>query len=70
VLKAIEAGKETGNMATKRGKKSTKKVKTLSAKSMSAKKAGGVRGGSFTVKQSPAGHEKWIELSPNFSLKD
>jgi len=57
-------------MVAKRGKKSGKKVKTLSSRSMSAKKAGGVRGGSFTVKQTAAGHEKWIELSPNFSLKD
>ena len=48
-------------MATKRGKKPTKKVKTLSAKSMSAKKATGVRGGALST-----GHEKWIELSPNF----
>jgi hypothetical protein len=49
-------------MATKRGKKSGKKVKTLSAKPMSAKKAGGVRGGALSVK-----FEKWIESSPNFT---
>jgi hypothetical protein len=54
-------------MVAKRGKKPTKKLKTLSTKSMSAKKAGGVRGGSFTIKQTAAGHEKWIELSPNFT---
>jgi hypothetical protein len=34
-------------MATKRGKKSTKKVKSLKAKSLSADKAKRVRGGAY-----------------------
>ena len=49
-------------MAVKRGKKPTKKVKTLPTKSMSAKKAGRVRGGAVLAKP-----EKWIEInSTNF----
>ncbi len=35
-------------MATKRGKSPTKKVKSLKSKSLSAGKAKGVRGGSFS----------------------
>ncbi len=35
-------------MATKRGKRPTKKVKSLKSKSLSAGKAKGVRGGSFS----------------------
>jgi hypothetical protein len=54
-------------MVTKKGKSAGKKVKSLAVKSMSAKKAKGVRGGSLSIKQTTTGHEKWIELSPSFS---
>jgi len=38
-------------MVTKRRTKSGRKAKTLSVKSTSSKRAGGVRGGALTVKQ-------------------
>jgi len=48
-------------MATKRGKRPTKKVKTLKSKSLTAGKAKGVRGGTFLVIK---------RLDPGINLKD
>jgi hypothetical protein len=44
-------------MVAKRGKKTTKKVNSLKAKSLTAKEAKGVKGGTFTYK--PAGTINW-----------
>ena len=47
-------------MATKRGSKSVKPTKKIKSMPISAKKAKGVKGGSFSI---AGAHEKWIEAT-------
>ncbi len=56
-------------MVAKKGKKSGKKVGSLAVKSMSAGKARGVKGGSFSFGGKPINQEKWIESAPSFGAK-
>lgn len=48
-------------MATKRGKRSTKKVKTLGSKNLPADKAKGVRAGTFGVKVGEGVRQKIVD---------
>jgi len=50
-------------MATKRGKRPTKKVKTLKSKSLSAGKAKGVRGGSLSLNAKEGATQRLADTS-------